>query len=670
MSKRATAENNLETRCPDLAKEWHPLLNGGLQPNAVLPGSNKNAVWQCLKCGYVWEARIINRVNGRGCPCCSNKVVVRNVNDLATTHHDIAKEWYQPLNGDVTPSDITHGCGKKFYWLCPRGHVYSATVLHRTSGIGTNCPICNSGRQTSFAEQALYFYVKKVFPDTLNRYKEIFKGGMELDIFIPTYKVGIEYDGEYWHHRKDNSHEKEQRKYDFCKKLGIELIRVREKSKASDESPAADWCYFFLNEKFDETLLNQMIENVLRKVISYSQNDSILLPDINIKRDKFDILAYLQGPVKNSVQAQAPELINEWDNEKNGNLKPDMISGGSSQYVNWVCSVCGYRWEAQIYHRVKEHTGCPKCAGLVLEKGINDLASKNKELLKDWDYEVNSKNGIFPNEIIFNSTKKVNWKCHICGHRWTISVRSRTVLGDGCIKCGYKSGKDLKQKKLLEKQGCIADSKLLQEWDYDRNAEIGLYPNELTPGSNKSAFWTCSKCGHKWSAPISRRSKGAGCKRCADRNNPELKRKKLIADGRGLNNELLLKEWDYDRNIKAPKEYTFGSKEKVYWICSKCSYRWSAAINTRNKGVGCPACAGHIAVTGKNDLASKHPELLNEWDNQKNKDIDPSQVAYSSGRKFWRRCLAGHDSYLASPSHRVKGTGCPICGNMKIGAFL
>ena len=167
--------DDLETLYPNLAKEWHLTLNGELRPSDVMPGCSKKVYWQCPKCNHVWEAKINNRaILGRGCPCCANKTVVKGINDLATTHPEVAKEWYQPLNGDITPYDVTHGCGKKFSWLCPRGHVYSATVLHRTSGQGTNCPIYNHGRHTSFAEQALFYYVRKMFPNAINGYQEIF----------------------------------------------------------------------------------------------------------------------------------------------------------------------------------------------------------------------------------------------------------------------------------------------------------------------------------------------------------------------------------------------------------------------------------------------------------------------------------------------------------------
>lgn len=669
MRKTATKGiDDLETTYPELAKEWHPTLNESLLPSEVLPGSGQRVYWKCRKCNYIWDSKISNRaILGRGCPCCANKVVVKGINDLATTHPEIAREWYQPLNGDVTPYDITHGRGKKYSWICPRGHVYSATVLHRTNGAGTNCPVCNSGRQTSFAEQALYYYVKKVFPTAISGYKEIFTRSMELDVYIPDLKIGIEYDGVYWHHNKAAVYEREQRKYDICKENGITLIRVREKRKHVDEAPAADWCFFSPDNESEDVALSKNIKNVITWILEQTKiSQMFTVPDIDIVRDRFEILSYLKGPVKNSVQEIAPELVKEWDYEKNGELRPDMISAGSSQHVNWICSTCGYRWEAVVYHRTKNHTRCPKCAGFVFEKGVNDLETKKPELLADWDYEENAKQDIYPSGIIFNSGEKVHWKCHICGNRWTVSLNKRTVQGNGCIKCGYKAGKDLKHKNLLETQGCITNQLLLEEWDYDKNKEIGLFPEELTPGSTRSAYWICSKCGYKWRAPIARRNNGAGCRKCADKANPDLKRKQLIAKGKAITDEKLIKEWDYQKNDRTPQEYTVGSKKKVFWKCSKCGYLWSAVIHTRSKGAGCPACAGNVAVAGRNDLATIKPELAKEWDCQKNGEITPGQVSYSSGRKYWWICPKGHDSYLATPSHRVNGTGCPICGKVKI----
>jgi predicted Zn-ribbon and HTH transcriptional regulator len=198
---------------------------------------------------------------------------------------------------------------------------------------------------------------------------------------------------------------------------------------STDESPVADTSILMSSDGTDEEMLSTVIEKVFLWLSSNGADRRIT--DIDISRDRFDILSYLKGPVKNSVHEVSRELANEWDYGKNGNLKPDMIASGSSQTVNWICSKCGYRWATRIYQRTKNHTGCPKCAGQVFEKGINDLETKNPELLVDWDYEKNMVENIIPCEIQYNSGKRVNWKCHKCGYRWESPLNTRTVQGNG-----------------------------------------------------------------------------------------------------------------------------------------------------------------------------------------------------------------------------------------------
>lgn len=673
MTRVVSGVNDLQTKYPELSEQWHPTKNGSLMPINVLAHSNRYAWWICNKCGYEWEAKICNRANGRGCPCCSNKVVVKGKNDLATTHPDIAKEWDQSSNGELTPFDVTSGSGKKVSWKCPRGHVYKATILHRTYGAGTNCPICHSGRQTSFAEQALYYYVKKLFPNAVNGYKEIFAKGMELDIYIPELQLGIEYDGVYWHHKKPATYEREERKYKICRTQGIKLLRIREKRVSDTDFPAADICFFMPEDVSGSEALNQMIQRVLADIDPASnmwtrKNPFHYMSDVSVDvdRDRFEIMAYLRGPVKNSVAEVAPELIEEWDYNTNGNLKPDMIAAGTSFPVNWICKKCHYHWPASAYSRIKGHTGCPKCAGMVFEKGVNDLETKFPELLQDWDYEKNNALGIYPDEIPYNLMKKVYWRCHVCGHKWSVFVNSRTTNGRGCIKCGYKVGKALKHKNMLAERGCITDELLLKEWDYEKNSVLGITPENTIPQSVKQVFWICSICGNRWKIAVARRTKGAGCRKCVDKANPDIIRKTLIAKGHALNNPLLEKEWDYDKNEGKPSDYTYGSGKKAHWKCSTCGHSWYAQISSRAKGAGCPACAGNVVVKGKNDLLTVRPDLALEWDYEKNKDVKPEDVAYSSGKKYWWRCNAGHESYYSTLSHRVSGTGCPLCGNRKI----
>jgi len=65
----AVKDKNLKVINPKLAKEWHPVKNGSLTPEDVLPNSNKKRWWQCRK-GHEWQAFVFSRNSGRGCPYC------------------------------------------------------------------------------------------------------------------------------------------------------------------------------------------------------------------------------------------------------------------------------------------------------------------------------------------------------------------------------------------------------------------------------------------------------------------------------------------------------------------------------------------------------------------------------------------------------------------------
>ena len=377
-------ENKGGLNIPLLLKEWDYAANGDLLPNQVTSGSGKIVGWVCSECGYKWKAKILDRAKtGRGCPCCANAVVVAGVNDLATTHPELAKEWDCEKNISLTPQSVTHGTGKKVYWLCPKGHSYQATVLHRTSG--TNCPICNSGRQTSFAEQAFLFYIKKLHPDAISRYTDIFDNGMELDIYIPTYKIAIEYDGVFWH---KNNRKREELKYQICRKNSIKLVRIKESNDICPEG-IADRIYHADNLD-NKRILNGLIINVLQDLEMWIMSCRIRPVDVNVFRDEFEIRKYMTELKSGSLKELRPDLANEWCFEKNGDLLPTMFTLGSYQKVWWKCSSCGNIWRTSIGHRVKG-TGCNVCYRKN-NRGTNHIGSKriyqysvDGDFLKAWD---------------------------------------------------------------------------------------------------------------------------------------------------------------------------------------------------------------------------------------------------------------------------------------------
>jgi rubrerythrin len=363
-----------------LMSEWDYDSNIGLDPNKLTKGSNKRANWKCNKCGHRWNTKIGNRTYlQRGCPCCCNHIIVPGINDLKTKHPDLAKEWDLTKNGDLTPEMVPCGTNKKVWWKCPIGHEYKASILHRAHG--TNCPICNSGRQTSFAEQTVFYYVKKLYPDAISRYKADFLGRMELDIYIPSIRYAIEYDGEAWH--KKEKIKREQNKYLSCEKQNIKLIRLRERM-ADLGSDIADYQYG-TNRLYE----HKNLEIIVRKLLSHIYFGNPVNVDINIKRDEFVIRGeYLTKPSKN-LENSFPEIAKEWHPTKNGNLTPDMFTPGSDHHKFWwKCQICGYEYKSNIGHRTnkKNATSCPKCG---IEKStqakrisVNMIDQKTKSILK------------------------------------------------------------------------------------------------------------------------------------------------------------------------------------------------------------------------------------------------------------------------------------------------
>jgi len=78
--------------------------------------------------------------------------------------------------------------------------------------------------------------------------------------------------------------------------------------------------------------------------------------------------------------------------------------------------------------------------------------------------------------------------------------------------------------------------------------------------------------------------------------------------------------------------------KKVWWKC-ELGHEWEASIDhIANRGCNCPYCKNKKVLTGFNDLATIRPDLLDEWDYEKNKDIDPTMIVPGTAKKAWWIC--------------------------------
>ena len=96
--------------------------------------------------------------------------------------------------------------------------------------------------------------------------------------------------------------------------------------------------------------------------------------------------------MNNSLAEVHPELVLEWS-EKNLPLTPDDITFGSNKKVWWK-GACGHEWQTSVKARSNGEK-CPICSGARVIAGINDLATLEPLLVKQWS----KKNKIKPTEV-------------------------------------------------------------------------------------------------------------------------------------------------------------------------------------------------------------------------------------------------------------------------------
>lgn len=356
---------------------------------------------------------------------------------------------------------------------------------------------------------------------------------------------------------------------------------------------------------------------------------------------------------KRFLSIERPDLLKEWDFEKNALIcSPYEITVGSNKKAWWICSY-GHNWKASINNRTNG-AGCPYCSGRYSEKGKDDFATTNPELLAEWDYEKND-SICSPTDISAGSHKTVFWKCKN-GHSWHAEIRAR-VRGTKCPYCSSKrrlSGFNDFATKFPE---------LLAEWDYDRNE---VPPSDVSSGSHQKVWWVCSDCGERWQAEVANRVAGTGCPKCSHLKQSESQKTASYQNSIAFLHPELLLEWDYNKNTQlVPDSIHPWSAQIAWWICPKCNQHYRASIGARTRGASCPICAGKTVVSGINDLETwcknnKRQDILDEWDHEKN-STSPIEITPFSHRAIWFICKQGHSykTWLASKTKRH--SGCPIC---------
>lgn len=179
-----------------------------------------------------------------------------------------------------------------------------------------------------------------------------------------------------------------------------------------------------------------------------------------------------------------PELLEEWDFEKNGDIDPNSITAGSTKKVWWKCRKKQHEWMAVVRNRARQGKCCPKCSK------SDSFCVTHPRLIKEWHPTKNQ--GLDPELITSGSAKRVWWVCEN-GHEWISSITNRTHDDAGCAKCRIESSN-------LEKKF----PEVAKEWHYEKNSP--LTPRDVTEKSGKKVWWQCDTCLHEWQAVVKNRT--------------------------------------------------------------------------------------------------------------------------------------------------------------------
>ncbi len=389
--------------------------------------------WICDK-GHPWQDKISSRASsGNRCKVCfprKQQQVVSSDYNLKVINPQLVEEWHPTKNKGLDPATISPRSGKSVWWQCRFcEHEWQAKIDNR-NGKNRGCPKCNAGNSSSFHEQCIFFYLSKAFPDCQNRYLLTIdnRKPIEIDVFIPSLNIAIEYDGYFYH---KNRIKQDERKNQVLHKRGIKLIRIRENNGDDKMLPKI--------QRFDSIEIQckaddkKSLSNVIKEILIYIEllrylegtDLTFLIKNVkvNIKDDYLEILIKAKKNEKErSLGFLFPELASEWHKEKNQQLSPWNFTPGSNERVSWTCSTCSRDWDAIISKRVNGQTH-PYCSGYKAGP-VRSLEKERTQTAAMW--HPNQNGDLTPKDVLPGSNVMAWWFFSTCEQEWKEPVSRRS----------------------------------------------------------------------------------------------------------------------------------------------------------------------------------------------------------------------------------------------------
>ena len=349
------------------------------------------------------------------------------------------------------------------------------------------------------------------------------------------------------------------------------------------------------------------------------------------------------------------DLVEELDSDKNpSDLDPSSIRSRSHVKLWWRCKSCRYSWQATPDKRVSGR-GCPDCAGKV----VRPLSYY--PCIADDFHPLKNQPGLLPTAIVANSEQKYWWLCGHCEHEWETSARTR-YKGRGCPKCG-----GVMRRKLSEFPDLVAQ---LHFDNYQDHPDL----LKLPMSSKVRLLWVCPDCDREWRTSVGARTKSqpTGCPSCAAKKRARSPDRKTPYRPLSKVPELVV---ELHKTLNPPETLDLEEISKhtdllLWWTCSECNHDWQTSVTSRFSGRGCPLCGDKRGTKKRRakqlekvgPFGEHYPDVLKEWDHDKN-DTDPASLTAGSHYLAWWRCKYGHEWQTQVKTRTVSGSGCRFCNS-------
>lgn len=174
-------------------------------------------------------------------------------------------------------------------------------------------------KMNSIPEIIVRYYVKKYFKDTVKLLANDFLN-TELDVYIPSKRIGIEYDGVAWHKEKN----KDISKNKLCHDNNVDLIRIREYGLHEVEGSKN---YFVKSDDMND--LQKVLKNVLKDLVGYEV-------DVNVEKDMSSILMDHQNYLDYTWMLTFLEIKEDYMVDGVVDIKQKDVSKSGFSLYSWI----------------------------------------------------------------------------------------------------------------------------------------------------------------------------------------------------------------------------------------------------------------------------------------------------------------------------------------------